>query len=183
MFLCNIALYSIGPCFYHKSHPQLGVVFALAPSLHSFWIYFTDLQYHIGHLPTWGFHLSVSYLFAFSYCSWGSLGKNTEVVCHFLLQWTTFYQTSPPWPDHLGWPYTPWLNFTELDKSVVRVISSLFFLLNVCWTHIYYYRSLIELIMSLILLYYINVFFPQMYVLGDIWHLSTLSSSVEQVRI
>ena len=30
------------------------------------------------------------YLFAFSYCSWGSQGKNTEVVCHFLLQWTTF---------------------------------------------------------------------------------------------
>ena len=23
------------------------------------------------------------YLFAFSYCSWGSQGKNTEVVCHF----------------------------------------------------------------------------------------------------
>ena len=23
-------------CFYHQSHPQLGVVFALAPSLHSF---------------------------------------------------------------------------------------------------------------------------------------------------
>ena len=30
---------------------------------------------------TWGVHLSVSYLFAFSYCSWGSQGKNTEVVC------------------------------------------------------------------------------------------------------
>ena len=30
-FLCNIALYSIGPCFYHQSHPQLGIVFALAP--------------------------------------------------------------------------------------------------------------------------------------------------------
>ena len=43
-FLCNIALYSIGPCFYHQSHPQLGVVVALAPSLHSFWSYFsTDL--------------------------------------------------------------------------------------------------------------------------------------------
>ena len=28
-----------------KSHPQLGIVFALAPSLHSFWSYFsTDLQ-------------------------------------------------------------------------------------------------------------------------------------------
>ena len=37
--------YSMGPCFYHQSHPQLGVVFALAVSLHSFWIYFsTDLQ-------------------------------------------------------------------------------------------------------------------------------------------
>ena len=34
--------------------------------------------------------------FAFSYCSWGSQGKNTKVVCHSLLKWTTFCQTSPP---------------------------------------------------------------------------------------
>ena len=27
----------------------------------------------------WRIHLLVSYLFAFSYCSWGSQGKNTEV--------------------------------------------------------------------------------------------------------
>ena len=27
-FLCHIALYSIGPCFYHQPHPQLGFVFA-----------------------------------------------------------------------------------------------------------------------------------------------------------
>ena len=40
-FLCNIALYSIRPCFCHQSHPQLGIVFALAPSLHSFWSYFS----------------------------------------------------------------------------------------------------------------------------------------------
>ena len=61
---------------------QRGIVFALAPSLHSFWGYFsTDLHYHIGHLPTWGVHLSLSYLFAFSYSSWGSQGKNTEMVC------------------------------------------------------------------------------------------------------
>ena len=45
----------------------------------------------------------------FSYCSWGSQGKNTEVVCHSLLQWTTFCQNSPPWPIHLWWPYTAWL--------------------------------------------------------------------------
>ena len=44
-FLCNIVLYSIGPYFYNQSHPQLGVVFVLAPPLHSFWSYFsTDLQ-------------------------------------------------------------------------------------------------------------------------------------------
>ena len=58
----------------------------------------------------------MSYLFTFSYCSWGSPGKNTEVVCHSLLQWTTFCQTSPPWPGHLGWPHTAWLSFLELDK-------------------------------------------------------------------
>ena len=57
-----------------------------------------------------------------SYCSWGSQGKNTEVVCHSLLQYTTFCQTSPPWPDHLGWPYTAWLRFIELDKAMVHVI-------------------------------------------------------------
>ena len=34
----------------------------------------------------------MSYLFAFSYCSWSSQGKNTEVVFHCLLHWTTFCQ-------------------------------------------------------------------------------------------
>ena len=54
--------YCIGPCFYHWSHPQLGIVFALAPSLHSFRSYFsTDLQEHIGHLLTSAVPLSVSY--------------------------------------------------------------------------------------------------------------------------
>ena len=49
------------------------------------------------------------FFFAFSYCSWDSQGKNTEMVCHSLLQWTTFCQNSPPWPVHLGWSYTAWL--------------------------------------------------------------------------
>ena len=30
---------------------------------------------------------------AFSYCSWGSQGKNAEVVCHCLLQGTMFFGT------------------------------------------------------------------------------------------
>ena len=89
-----------------------------------FWSYFsTHLQQHIGHLPTWGVPLSMSYHFAFSYCSWGSQGQNTEVVCHSLLQWTTFCQTSPPWPVRVGWLHRAWLSFIELDKAVVHVIS------------------------------------------------------------
>ena len=64
----------------------------------------------------------LSYHFAFSYGSWGSQGKNTEVVCHSFLQWTTFCQTSPPWPSHLGWPHMAWLSFIELDKAVLHVI-------------------------------------------------------------
>ena len=34
-----------------------------------------------------------------------SLGRNTGVGCHALLQWTTFCQTSPPWPARLGLPH------------------------------------------------------------------------------
>ena len=73
--------------------------------------FFLELFLHwspvaIRHLPTWGVHLSVSYLFGFSYYSWGSPGKNAEVVCHSLLQRTTFCQNSPPWPLRLGWPCT-----------------------------------------------------------------------------
>ena len=62
------------------------------------------------------------YIASLSYCSWGSQGKNTEVVCRSLLQWTTFCQTSLtewPWPVRLGWPHMAWLSFIELDKAVV----------------------------------------------------------------
>ena len=82
----------------------------------------------LGTLLTWGVPLSVSYCFAFSYCSWGSQGKNTEVVCHSLLQWTTFCQTSPSGPSCLGWPHMAWLSFIELDKAVVHVIRLASFL-------------------------------------------------------
>ena len=46
----------------------------------------------------------------------GFSGKNTEVVCYSLLQWTTFCQTFPPWLIHFGWPHRAWLSFIELDK-------------------------------------------------------------------
>ena len=44
------------------------------------------------------------------------------MVCHSLLQWTSFCQTFLPWPARLGWPHRAWLSFIELDKAVVRVI-------------------------------------------------------------
>ena len=65
---------------------------------------------------------------AFSYCSWVSQGKNTEVVCHSLLQWMTFCQNSPPRPVHLGWPCTAWISFTELEKAIFHVIRLVSFL-------------------------------------------------------
>ena len=76
--------------------------------------FFLELFLHWSPIAYWeptnlGGHRSVSYLFVFSYCSWGSQGKNTELACHSLHQWTTFYQNSPPWPVCLGWPYTAWL--------------------------------------------------------------------------
>ena len=58
----------------------------------------------------------------------GSQGKNTEVVCHSLLQLTIFCPTSPPWPVRLGWPHTAGLSFTELDKAVVCMIRLASFL-------------------------------------------------------
>ena len=51
-----------------------------------------------------GIQLSVSYLLAFSCCSWGSQGKNTEVICPSILQWTMFCQNAPPCPIVLGGP-------------------------------------------------------------------------------
>ena len=95
--------------------------------------FFLELFLHWSPVAYWaptalGVSLSVSYHFAFSYCSWGSQGKNSEAVCHSLLQWTTFCQTSPPWPVHLGWPHTAWLSFIELNKAVVHMIRSASFL-------------------------------------------------------
>ena len=77
---------------------------------------------------TWGVPLLVSSHFAFSCCSWGSQGKNTEVACHSLFQWTTFCQISLLWPSHFGWPHMAWLGFIELDKAAVCVIRLTSFL-------------------------------------------------------
>ena len=79
----------------------------------------------------------------FSYCSWGSQGKNTEVVCHSLLRWTTFCQTSPPWPACLEWPHTAWLSFIGLDLAAVHMIR----LASCLWL---WFQSVCPLMSSLI---------------------------------
>ena len=73
---------------------------------------------------------SFSVLFAFSCCSWGSQGKNTEMVCHSLLQWTTFCQNIPPWPVYLGWPHG---HGSIWNKSLImRNVCYLKFLMSYC---------------------------------------------------
>ena len=106
----------------------------------------------IGHLPTWGVHL-----FTFSHCSCGSQGKNTEVVCHSLLQWTTFCQTSPPWPTHPEWPHMAWLSFIELDKAVVLDYFSVI-MVSVCLPSCNTYRlTLVSLTLDVGLLLWTRV--------------------------
>ena len=115
--LLSPVTFTAGYCFWFGSIPSFFLELFLHRSPVAYWA-----------LTFWGVPLSVSYHFAFSYCSWGSQGKNTEVVCHSLLQWTTFCQISPPWPSRLGWPHTVRLVFILLDKAVVRVIRLASFL-------------------------------------------------------
>ena len=87
--------------------------------------FFLELFLHSSSVVFWAptdlgsssFSVFFFFFFAFSCCSWGSQGKNTEVICHSFLQWTTFCQNSSPWPVHLGWPYTAWL-IVSLSWSV-----------------------------------------------------------------
>ena len=99
----------------------------------SFPSFFLELFSHSSPVAYWApTDLGSSSFGMLSFCPFmlfmSSQGKNTEVVCHSLLQWTTFCQTSPSWPSHLGWPHTARLLFTELDQAVVHVIKLAHFL-------------------------------------------------------
>ena len=50
------------------------------------------------------------------------------MICHSLLQGTTFFQKSLPWPVCLRSPYKAWLILIELAKAVVHVIRLVSFL-------------------------------------------------------
>ena len=78
------------------------------------------LLYHFGHLSTWRVHLSVSYIFGFSCCSWSSKGKNIDLVCHSLHQWSMFYQNVPPRQE-----YTEELYKKYLHDQIIMMVWSL----------------------------------------------------------
>ena len=56
--------------------------------------------------------------FVFLYCSWGSCGNNTGVVCCPLLLWTMFCQNSSLYPTVLGGLAQHGSQLTELRKPL-----------------------------------------------------------------
>ena len=119
-----------GTYFQHQSHPQLGVVFALAPSLHSFWSIFL----HSSPVAYWAL------------TDLGSSSFSVLSFCLFILfmgfsrqeYWSGLPFPSPVghvWSElstmtHLSWmaPNGTVHSFIELDKAVVRVIRLASFL-------------------------------------------------------
>ena len=76
--------------------------------------FFLELFLHWSPVAHWAPNdLGSSSFSVLSFCLFilfmGSQGKNTEVVCHSLLQRTTICQNCPPWLVSLGWPYMAWL--------------------------------------------------------------------------
>ena len=69
-----------------------------------------------------------------SYSSWGSQGKNGEVICHSLLQWTIFCQNSPPLPNRLGWSCTAWL-IVSLSQTRLWFMWSVWLVFCDCGFH------------------------------------------------
>ena len=124
-FLCNIALYSIRLYFHPSSHPQLGVVFALALSLHSFWSSFTTLL--SGQVAYWAPNdqgnssfsvLSFSLFILFMQFSrqeyWSGL-PFPSLVDHVLLELSTM--TRPFWVALHGMAHS----LLELDKAKIAL--------------------------------------------------------------
>ena len=104
-----------GHCFHFGSISSFFLELFLHSPPVAYWapIYLGSLSFSIN-------------LFAFSYCSWGSQGKNTEVVCHSLLQVLSELSTMTC----LSWVAIHGLahSFIELDKAVIYVIRLVSFL-------------------------------------------------------
>ena len=89
VYMCSPSWTTLPPP--SPSHPSLITILLF--------LYFPNI-----YAVSFSFYLYISQ--PFSYCSWGSWGKNTGVGCHFLLQWTIFCQNSSLWPSRFEWPWT-----------------------------------------------------------------------------
>ena len=85
--------------------------------------FFLELFLHWSPVACWADPLSVSYHFAFSYCSWGFQGTNTEVVWHSFLQWTTFCQTLHMDITRWSIPKSDWLYSLQTKMKKLYTIS------------------------------------------------------------
>ena len=76
------------------------------------------------HLLTWGFIFQCPIFLPF-HAVHGVL--KARILKWFAIPFSSgprFCQNFPPWPVHVGWPYTTWLSFIELDQAVVHVTST-----------------------------------------------------------
>ena len=126
-FLCNIALYSIGPCYHHQSHPQLGTVFA--------WLRLFILSgvisplisgsilgtYQPGEFSVISFCLFILFVGFSRQEYWSGLPFPTPVD-HFLSELSTMTRPSRVALHSMAH------GFIELDKAVVHVIRLVSFL-------------------------------------------------------
>ena len=64
------------------------------------------------------------FILVFHFGSRGSQGKNSGVVYHSLLQWTTFCQNTSLWPVRLAWLCIAWL-ITSLGYAILFAIIRL----------------------------------------------------------
>ena len=128
--LQNTVLYRIELYFHYQSHPQLGIVYALAPFLH----FFLELLLHSSPVAYWApTNLGSSSFSVISFCLfilfmgflrqeyWSALPFPSPVD-HSLSEPSTM--TCPSWVALHGMAHS----FTELDKAVVHVISLISFL-------------------------------------------------------
>ena len=120
--------YSIGPCFLPSPiMSTTGCCFCFG----SISLFSLELFLHWYPVACWApTHLGSSSFSVLSFCLfipfmrfsrqeyWSGLPFPSPVD-HIL---------SPPWPICLGWPYTAWLSFIDLDESVIHMIIFVSFL-------------------------------------------------------
>ena len=70
------------------------------------------------------------YIFSFSFCSWCSQGKNAELGCHSLLQWSTFLSvlSTMTFPSWMALHDVMTQSFIEVGTVMGLVISLVSFL-------------------------------------------------------